>query len=53
MCGIAGLFNYRSSKEPSTEQNVKKMLAMINHRGPDESGVFLDNNVGIGSEPKY
>jgi len=49
MCGIAGLFNYRSSKEPSTEQNVKKMLAMINHRGPDESGVFLDNNVGIGS----
>src|SRR5664279_5542720 len=49
MCGIAGLYNYHSSKEPSTEQNLKKMLALINHRGPDESGVFLDNNIGIGS----
>jgi asparagine synthase (glutamine-hydrolysing) len=49
MCGIAGIYNYRSSKEPSAEQNVKKMLSMINHRGPDESGVFLDNNIGIGS----
>lgn len=49
MCGIAGIHNYHSSKEPSTEQNVKKMLSLINHRGPDESGVFLDENIGIGS----
>jgi asparagine synthase (glutamine-hydrolysing) len=49
MCGIAGIYNYHSSKEPSTEQNVKKMLSMINHRGPDESGVYLDKNLGIGS----
>lgn len=49
MCGIAGIYNYHSSKEPSTEQNVKRMLYMISHRGPDESGVFLDNNIGIGS----
>ena len=49
MCGIAGLYNYHFSKEPSIEQNVKKMLTLINHRGPDESGVFLDNNIGIGS----
>ena len=49
MCGIAGLYNYHSTKEPSTEQSVKKMLSLINHRGPDESGVFLDKNIGIGS----
>ena len=49
MCGIAGIYNYHSSKEPSTEQNVKKMLSMINHRGPDESGVYLDENLGIGN----
>lgn len=49
MCGIAGIYNYHSTKEPSTERNVKKMLSLINHRGPDESGVFLDNNIGIGS----
>jgi len=49
MCGIAGIYNYYSSKEPSTEQNVKKMLSMINHRGPDESGIYLDKNLGIGN----
>jgi len=49
MCGITGIYNYHSSKESSTEQNVKKMLSLINHRGPDESGVFLDENIGIGS----
>ena len=49
MCGIAGIYNYHSSKEPSTEQNVKNMLSMINHRGPDESGVYLDENLGIGN----
>jgi len=49
MCGIAGIFNYHSDKEPSSEMNVKKMLSMIHHRGPDESGVYLDKNLGIGS----
>jgi asparagine synthase (glutamine-hydrolysing) len=49
MCGIAGIFNYQSSEEPSTESSVKNMLSLINHRGPDESGIFLDTNVGIGS----
>lgn len=49
MCGIAGIFNYHSSKEPSSERNVKSMLSMIHHRGPDESGVYLDKNMGIGS----
>jgi asparagine synthase (glutamine-hydrolysing) len=49
MCGIAGIYNYQSSKEPSPERNVKNMLSMIKHRGPDESGIFLDNNIGIGS----
>ena len=49
MCGITGIFNYRSEKETSSEQVVKKMLSMIHHRGPDESGVYLDKNLGIGS----
>jgi len=49
MCGIAGIYNYHSAKEPSTERNVKKMLSLIRHRGPDESGVYLDRNIGIGS----
>jgi len=49
MCGIAGIYNYHSPTEPSLEKNVKNMLSMINHRGPDESGVFIDENLGIGS----
>jgi asparagine synthase (glutamine-hydrolysing) len=49
MCGIAGIYNYHSPKEPSSEQIVKNMLSVINHRGPDESGVFIDENLGIGS----
>ena len=49
MCGIAGIFNYHSANEASPELNVKRMLSMIHHRGPDESGVYLDKNVGIGS----
>lgn len=49
MCGIAGIFNYHSTKEPSAERNVRNMLSMIHHRGPDESGIYLNQNIGIGS----
>lgn len=49
MCGIAGIYNYHSSKEPSSEIIVKQMLSIIHHRGPDESGIYLDRNLGIGS----
>jgi len=49
MCGIAGIYNYQSSKEPSTEGIVKNMLSLIKHRGPDESGILQDSNVGMGS----
>lgn len=48
MCGIAGIYNYHS-KETSIEYNVRRMLAMIKHRGPDESGIYLGHNIGIGS----
>jgi asparagine synthase (glutamine-hydrolysing) len=49
MCGIAGIFNYHSFTEPSIELNVKKMLSVIRHRGPDESGMYLGDNLGIGT----
>lgn len=49
MCGIAGIFNYHSSSEPSIEESVRKMLSMIRHRGPDESGVYVSENAGIGN----
>ena len=49
MCGIAGIYNYHSSAEPSKEQSVKDMLSVIRHRGPDESGIYLGKNIGLGN----
>lgn len=49
MCGIAGIYNYHSLKEPSVERNIKNMLSVIQHRGPDENGIFLGENLGMGS----
>ncbi len=48
MCGITGVINY--SKLPADPVPVlKKMLARIRHRGPDESGIYLNNYVALGS----
>ena len=51
MCGIAGIYNYRSPKESSPEISIKKMLSIVRHRGPDESGIYLGNDkkMAIGS----
>jgi len=49
MCGIAGIFNYPSTSESSTVHHLKKMLSVINHRGPDESGIYSGDKVGLGS----
>ncbi len=47
MCGIAGIFNF-SSEMPSAD-TLKNMLGQIRHRGPDESGIYVDKNIGIGN----
>ncbi|MDO9254581.1 MAG: asparagine synthase (glutamine-hydrolyzing) [Bacteroidales bacterium] len=49
MCGIAGVFNYPLSGEPSYENHMKRMLSVIQHRGPDETGIYLGEKVGLGS----
>ena len=49
MCGIAGIYNYRSPEKDSLELSVKKMLSVIRHRGPDETGLYLNDNLGLGS----
>ncbi len=48
MCGIAGIFNI-SPEEFSCEQHIRRMLSVIRHRGPDEAGIYLGKNVGLGS----
>lgn len=44
MCGIAGFVNNKKNKE----QNLKKMLKRIVHRGPDSEGMYIDDNVALG-----
>jgi len=48
MCGIAGMFN-RSGREQVQEDSLRQMLAMLRHRGPDEFGILLDNETGLGN----
>ncbi len=48
MCGIAGF--YKSQENTDTKiKTLKYMLSRIKHRGPDQSGIYLSNTVGLGS----
>ncbi|MCB9023598.1 MAG: asparagine synthase (glutamine-hydrolyzing) [Lentimicrobiaceae bacterium] len=48
MCGIAGIFNNESGEHTPAEQQLISMLAAIRHRGPDESGIYLNQKIGLG-----
>ena len=48
MCGIAGMFE-RSGRETVSELQLRQMLASLRHRGPDEFGILLDSEVGMGN----
>jgi asparagine synthase (glutamine-hydrolysing) len=39
----------RSGKRLVAESDMRQMLAMLRHRGPDEFGILLDGEVGLGS----
>lgn len=48
MCGIVGSLNLIENT-PIKEQTIRQMLAMVRHRGPDEFGIYLDDQIGMGS----
>ena len=48
MCGIAGFHHFNGEKEKNIN-TLRKMLTRIKHRGPDESGIYLSENKGLGS----
>ena len=47
MCGIAGVYNFDRFAGVS-ESLLRKMTDLIAHRGPDDSGHYIRNNVGLG-----
>jgi asparagine synthase (glutamine-hydrolysing) len=46
MCGIAGILNLGGS-EPIDEALLASMISTLRHRGPDESGIYVDPSVGL------
>ncbi len=47
MCGISGIYNPGSSFVHSDD--VRNMLMQIQYRGPEESGIYMGDGVGLGS----
>lgn len=47
MCGVAGFYNYPSRN--LKEESITKMLASIQHRGPDETGIYINNGIALGN----
>ena len=46
MCGICGKL-YHSRDRKVDEGLLKSMASVINHRGPDDDGIYLKGNVGL------
>ncbi len=48
MCGITGFYQFNESTDNKTTI-LRSMLTRIKHRGPDESGIYVSDKVGLGS----
>src|SRR6266498_4069701 len=47
MCGLSGIYNYKTL-EPVSERLLKAMNDTLVHRGPDDEGFYVSNEVGLG-----
>ena len=45
MCGIAGIV---TRKEEVEVEEIKRMIFSLKHRGPDEYGIYLDDQIALG-----
>jgi len=48
MCGIAGIFHYRSADRPVDRLLLERMTRSLAHRGPDGEGFHVDGPLGFG-----
>ena len=46
MCGISGIINFNNDKVQ--EESIRQMMSLMKHRGPDDEGVFMEENIGLG-----
>jgi asparagine synthase (glutamine-hydrolysing) len=47
MCGIAGKLNFQHA-QPVMQGTIARMCAVMRHRGPDDQGIYVDKNFGMG-----
>lgn len=47
MCGIVGKLNFNPDK-PVSKNLIQKMTQTLKHRGPDDEGIFIKDNIGLG-----
>ena len=47
MCGICGIV-YSDREKQVQEASIVRMRDILKHRGPDDAGIFPENNIGLG-----
>jgi asparagine synthase (glutamine-hydrolysing) len=47
MCGICGIFNYKTAK-PVEHGLIQSMTQTMMHRGPDDEGYYIKDSIGFG-----
>jgi asparagine synthase (glutamine-hydrolysing) len=47
MCGINGIA-FSNNWRQTDESTLRRMRDVIHHRGPDDGGIFIERNVGLG-----
>src|SRR3954471_14217338 len=48
MCGIAGVYHYADPSTPVDRNLLARMTRVLEHRGPDGEGTFVDGPAGLG-----
>ncbi|MEO6655396.1 MAG: asparagine synthetase B, partial [Pyrinomonadaceae bacterium] len=48
MCGINGVAFSQHSGRQADKAKIVQMRDILHHRGPDDGGVFVDGNIGLG-----
>jgi asparagine synthase (glutamine-hydrolysing) len=46
MCGITGIINL--NQNAVSEDQIRTMMSLMKHRGPDDEGTFMEDNTGLG-----
>jgi len=46
MCGIFGIYNFKG-KQPVLKEALEKGIGRLKHRGPDDRGFFVRDNIGL------